>query len=129
MVCSNDHTFDVWFDNSISCVEQMECDLIDCPICGSFHIKKAIMAPSIPAKDSVIEDTKISSKEYLGNILNEHFEDVGSKFADEVMAIHVGDAEDRNIQGTISKDDRVSLNEEGVESEQQQRNKWKTLTD
>jgi len=45
--CHEGHGFDSWFQNSKAYDEQSARRLIDCPVCGSTKIGKAVMAPGI----------------------------------------------------------------------------------
>lgn len=51
LVCERKHTFESWFPNSSAYDKQVKRGLLSCPICGSEHIEKAIMAPQIARKD------------------------------------------------------------------------------
>ena len=46
-----------------------------------------------------------------------NFDYVGDKFADEARAIHYGEKEEREIYGETSIDDAVELIEEGINVE------------
>ncbi|MEM8877112.1 MAG: DUF1178 family protein [Pseudomonadota bacterium] len=50
--CAEGHEFEAWFRNSAACDEQLEAGLVSCGICGGTDVKKALMAPSIPAKSN-----------------------------------------------------------------------------
>ena len=45
--CDKGHGFDSWFQNSEAYERQARRGLIDCPVCGSTKVEKAIMAPRI----------------------------------------------------------------------------------
>ena len=47
--------------------------------------------------------------------IEENFDDVGDKFAEEARAIHRGDAEERGIYGEATEKEAVELAEEGIE--------------
>lgn len=47
LVCDKIHTFEGWFRNSDDFDAQCERGLVVCPICGSKHIKKGLMAPAV----------------------------------------------------------------------------------
>ncbi|MBN1944816.1 MAG: DUF1178 family protein [Bradymonadales bacterium] len=50
----------------------------------------------------------------IQEILDRHFEDVGSHFYDEAIAIHLGEANPRNLKGTASPQEEEELTELGV---------------
>ena len=45
--CENDHIFEAWFASSEQYEKQNKKKLINCPICNSNKIKKALMAPKL----------------------------------------------------------------------------------
>jgi hypothetical protein len=45
--CENGHTFESWFQNSTAYDKQAKRSLINCPVCNSAKVEKAIMAPSL----------------------------------------------------------------------------------
>lgn len=52
--------------------------------------------------------------EAMRTVIEEHFEDVGSGFADEAVAIYLGDAEERPIRGTATPEESAELTEMGI---------------
>ena len=53
--CDNGHDFDSWFQNSAAFDKQKKRGLVNCPVCGSAKVEKAIMAPRLAAKSSRAE--------------------------------------------------------------------------
>lgn len=47
LVCAEEHEFDGWFAGSQDFDRQIEERLVECPICGSAAVTKALMAPSV----------------------------------------------------------------------------------
>jgi hypothetical protein len=45
--CGNAHEFDGWFRSSASFDQQAAGLLLDCPVCGSTSVRRALMAPRI----------------------------------------------------------------------------------
>jgi len=45
--CANTHLFDAWFRNSDAYDAQARAGLLECPVCGSDDVGKALMAPRI----------------------------------------------------------------------------------
>ena len=81
------------------------------------------MAPSISLGKQKADGLK-QKKDKVEMILNKvrkhvenNFDYVGDKFADEARAIHYGDKEEREIYGETSIDDAVELIEEGINVE------------
>ena len=48
--CGNAHEFDGWFRSSASFEAQAEANLLDCPVCASTAITRAVMAPRIAVR-------------------------------------------------------------------------------
>jgi len=81
------------------------------------------MAPRISSGKQKTDGLK-QKKDKVEMILNKvrkhvenNFDYVGDKFADEARAIHYGDKEEREIYGETSIDDAVELIEEGINVE------------
>jgi hypothetical protein len=47
LVCERKHEFDIWFQNSADYEHQSGRGLVSCPACGSQHVEKALMRPSL----------------------------------------------------------------------------------
>tara|TARA_B110000459_G_scaffold24439_1_gene23440 strand:+ start:972 stop:1391 length:420 start_codon:yes stop_codon:yes gene_type:complete len=118
--CNQSHTFDAWFSDSLNFEKQNKNNQISCPNCSSLKIKKSIMAPSIPSKNykSDLLNEKKDKVEVILSKARKHVEDnfdyVGDKFADEARSMHYGEKEEREIYGETTIEDAVDLIEEGV---------------
>ena len=118
--CNQSHTFDAWFSDSLNFEKQNKKNQISCPNCSSLKIKKSIMAPSIPSKNykSDLLNEKKDKMEVVLSKVRKHVEDnfdyVGDKFADEARSMHYGEKEEREIYGETTIEDAVDLIEEGV---------------
>ena len=118
--CNQSHTFDAWFSDSLNFEKQNKNNQISCPNCSSLKIKKSIMAPSIPSKNykSDLLNEKKDNVEVVLSKVRKHVEDnfdyVGDKFADEARSMHYGEKEEREIYGETTIEDAVDLIEEGV---------------
>ena len=118
--CNQSHTFDAWFSDSLNFEKQNKKNQISCPNCSSLKIKKSIMAPSIPSKNykSDLLNEKKDKVEVILSKVRKHVEDnfdyVGDKFADEARSMHYGEKEEREIYGETTIEDAVDLIEEGV---------------
>ena len=118
--CNQSHTFDAWFSDSLNFEKQNKNNQISCPNCSSLKIKKSIMAPSIPSKNykSDLLNEKKDKVEVVLSKVRKHVEDnfdyVGDKFADEARSMHYGEKEEREIYGETTIEDAVELIEEGV---------------
>jgi hypothetical protein len=45
--CAKGHAFESWFQNSAAFDKQNKRGLVNCPVCGSSEVNKAIMAPQL----------------------------------------------------------------------------------
>ena len=98
-------------------------DIINVPNKHLTKIKKDIMAPRISSRKQKTNrlNQKKDKVEMILKKVREHVENnfdyVGDKFADEARAIHYGEKEEREIYGETSIDDAVELIEEGINVE------------
>jgi hypothetical protein len=120
--CIVEHEFDAWFSSSDGFDEQVAKGLVECPMCGSKAVTKAIMAPMVrttkgrEAPQSLAEAQKAVAEAM--HRLRRHVETthdyVGSGFASEARDIHEGMAPDRPIYGEATPDEVRGLVEDGV---------------
>ncbi len=50
--CDQGHAFESWFSNSAAYDKQAKRGLVNCPVCGSARVEKAIMAPRLSRADA-----------------------------------------------------------------------------
>jgi hypothetical protein len=60
LACDKGHSFESWFQNSAAYDKQVKRKLIECPLCGSAKVEKAIMAPRLARRD---KSTSIAVRE------------------------------------------------------------------
>ena len=48
--CERGHAFESWFQSSSAYESQEKRKLVNCPVCGSTKVERAIMAPQIVSK-------------------------------------------------------------------------------
>ncbi|MTI08657.1 DUF1178 family protein [Curvivirga aplysinae] len=119
--CENEHEFEGWFKDSASFEKQQELGLLECSICGSNNVKKALSAPNISTsrsqqKSQIEFFTKArNAMVQMRKDIESNCENVGNKFAEEARKIHYGEKEERGIYGNASADEVKELVEEGVE--------------
>jgi hypothetical protein len=130
LICSHDHAFEGWFGASADFDDQQARGLIECPVCGTKAVGKAIMAPALsgtkrrgrdlaPAPSDVQSGAHSAAMmmEAMGRIrrhVEESFDDVGDAFATEARAIHEGRSEERGIYGQATSAEVRKLVEDGV---------------
>jgi hypothetical protein len=136
--CERNHTFESWFQSSSAYEAQEKRKLVNCPVCGSAKVERAIMAPQIVSKkgrDVVVpapaatevaapastplmmaqeRELRAKIKELRDHIVK-NADNVGERFPNEARKMHYGDIEHRPIYGEASPEEARSLIEEGVE--------------
>lgn len=135
--CERGHVFEAWFGSSEDYEGQKARGLVSCPICNSANIDKAVMAPRIARKgnqQTLPALTKAGNAVAMANDgptpqqakamlealargqaeMLKNSDWVGTRFADEARAMHVGDREHRAIHGQATLDEARTLIEEGV---------------
>lgn len=129
LTCSNAHKFEGWFASTADFEQQQQSTLLNCPVCGSTEVSKALHAPYVntggthrPGESE--RQAKEDEKQY-SNVaqevaqLVEHLiantEDVGDAFPEEARRIHYNEAPERKIRGNASRDEVKELREEGIE--------------
>ena len=139
--CERGHAFESWFQSSAAYESQEKRKLVNCPVCGSAKVERAIMAPRIVGKKgrdkaepapvaAAPADTAASTptpllmaqerelraklKELRDHIVK-NADNVGERFPNEARKMHYGDIEHRPIYGEASPDEARALIEEGVE--------------
>src|SRR5271163_445631 len=144
LVCAKGHEFESWFAGSTAYDKQAKRGLVECPVCGSTKVEKALMTPRLtrsrksmvvepavpdtavpaapeppaPAPVAVISPQEQELRTKLRE-LREHLvknaENVGQQFPEEARKMHYGEKKHRSIYGTASPDDAKALHEEGIE--------------
>ncbi|HXN70680.1 MAG TPA: DUF1178 family protein [Bradyrhizobium sp.] len=139
--CERGHAFESWFQSSAAYESQEKRKLVNCPVCGSARVERAIMAPQIvstkggdraepaPAPAPTTEvatpastplmmaqerELRAKIKELRDHIVK-NADNVGERFPNEARKMHYGDIEHRPIYGEASPDEARSLIDEGVE--------------
>jgi hypothetical protein len=125
------HGFDGWFRSGDDFETQADKGLVECPVCGSTEIAKALMRPSIGkgAIASGEEHTPVPAGGGYANVeaakafvrlqamareLRAKADYVGPRFAEEARRIHYGESEARQIYGEASPAEVKGLGEEGI---------------
>lgn len=123
LCCDNEHVFEAWFSSSLQYEEQKKNKLINCPICNSTKVKKALMAPKLKgtkkidksARQNVLNDNTVIEKfKKLKKFIEKNTEDVGKNFTEEARKIHYGESDPKPIRGETTREQAEELLEEGV---------------
>ncbi len=121
LICGNGHCFEGWFEDADAFDRQLAEKLILCPVCNDETIVKKPFVPAVRTHAAAHPDREISPsdlqelKQRIVEFVNEHFENVGTRFAAEALKIHYGVAEPRNIRGVSTPQEEKLLQEEGVQ--------------
>ena len=118
--CSDcDYSFEGWFENTKDYNKQIKKDLVSCPSCNSFQIKKALMAPNVAKKSNTIISKKnksiASNIKKLKKIIEKEFDYVGDKFTEEAKKIKYGEVKERAIYGEASIEQTKELIDEDID--------------
>ena len=137
--CERGHGFESWFQSSSAYEAQEKRKLVNCPVCGSAKVERAIMAPQIVSKKGresappapaastevaaptstplmMAQERELRAKlKELRDHIVKNADNVGERFPNEARKMHYGDIEHRPIYGEASPDEARSLIEEGVE--------------
>jgi len=129
LTCSNAHKFEGWFASASDFEQQQQSTLLNCPVCGSTQVSKALHAPHVNtgvahrlgererrAKDDEKQYTNVAQEvAQLVEHLIANTEDVGDSFPEEARRIHYNETPERKIRGNASRDEVKELREEGIE--------------
>lgn len=134
--CDKGHAFESWFQSSSAYENQEKRRLVNCPVCGSAKVERAIMAPQIVSKKGresaapapasaetpsstpllMAQERELRAKlKELRDHIVKNADNVGERFPTEARKMHYGDIEHRPIYGEASPEEARSLIEEGVE--------------
>lgn len=123
--CDADHQFESWFKSSAAFDTLMAGGHVSCAVCGSASVEKALMAPRVAGAEAGADpDTPgplsqpASPAEQALRAMREQVEKnsdyVGTNFASEARAIHMGESPERSIYGEARPEEARKLVEDGV---------------
>jgi len=138
LCCECGHAFESWFQSSSAYDSQIKRKLVNCPVCDSAKVEKAIMAPRItrkgrsqtPASEPAVTPEAVSSPatlmmteerelraklKELRDYVTKNADNVGNRFPTEARKMHYGDIEHRAIYGEASMEEAQSLSDEGID--------------
>ena len=83
LVCDADHEFEGWFGDSAAFEEQSRSGLLQCPVCGTGDVRRALMAPNLASP---------KTRAKAGNALPPAPDAaaLGSEGAPQAAAVHTG---------------------------------------
>ena len=121
--CRCTHEFEGWFPDSKEYKKQKNKGMIQCPMCDSTSVDKAIMAPAVktskikaqPDEDfMVMGESADQILRKLNKKIKKDFQDVGKNFAKEARKAHKG-KRDQKFYGKPSKEETNKLLDEGID--------------
>ena len=139
LYCSNQNSFDGWFQNIEAYQNQKSKGLILCPLCGSDDIIKSLTTPSFRLSKVKSTDTEVEQKEVddknlrkpvrsndkmndisillraMKKEIKKNSEFVGDDFVKEVRSMQVDKTKERSIYGHGTKKEIEELKDEGVD--------------
>ncbi|MGJ8528978.1 DUF1178 family protein [Maritalea sp.] len=124
LCCANEHKFEAWFKNAAAYDVQAGQGILECPVCGSADVSKALMAPAVGKKSNqkVALSAGHPEQKALREAMNKlrtkvvsEAEYVGDRFAAEARKIHLEETDSRGIYGEATSDEVSSLVEDGID--------------
>ncbi|MEP0324550.1 DUF1178 family protein [Bauldia litoralis] len=142
--CEKDHEFEAWFRSGDDYDRLAGEKAVNCAVCGSTRVEKALMAPAVarssrtrgmdivkvdagreaaPAADEKVQLATSDPRERalrsaireLRQKVTERADYVGNRFAEEARKIHHQEVEPRGIYGEATSEDAKALAEEGID--------------
>ncbi|WP_313081338.1 DUF1178 family protein [Pulveribacter sp.] len=139
LLCAHGHGFEGWFGSEDDFQSQLARGLVQCPMCASADIRKALSAPRLnlrsnqgsgpdqptaaphpPAstgKDAALASVPAELQAawlQLSRRIIANTEDVGTRFAQEARRMHHGEIEERGIRGQATAQEAAQLLDEGI---------------
>ncbi|MEZ5724381.1 MAG: DUF1178 family protein [Paracoccaceae bacterium] len=112
--CKEGHRFDGWFASSAAFEAQRDAGQVQCAICGSHEVDRALMSPGVPTRSNRLSEGGKTPLEQLREHVEANSDYVGLRFADEARAMHEGRSDPRAIHGEAKPEEARALIEEGV---------------
>ena len=119
--CRKNHVFEAYFADTAAYEAQAKGGEVACPVCGDSRVAKAPMAPNIAVggggeREAPPEVAQaVATLRKMRSFIERHFDHVGGRFPEEARKIHYGEVERRNIYGDATREEVVSLEDEGIE--------------
>lgn len=121
--CQASHTFEGWFASEDDFLRQQAAHMVSCPMCNNAEITRMPSAPRLNLGAGQTNEAshlptaaqlQAAYSQVVRKVLAET-EDVGTRFAEEVRAMHYDQAPARNVRGEASEEEREELADEGIE--------------
>ena len=119
--CSQDHSFERWFQSSEAYEKLAAAGLLSCIDCGDSHIMKSLMTPKLSTRKpksktslTVPMGDKEKALAKLKAAVEKNSDYVGMNFASEARAMHDGEQPTRSIYGEARPEEAKALIEDGI---------------
>jgi hypothetical protein len=121
--CNNRHEFESWFSESKEYEKLKKRKLIECIFCKSKNVDKSIMSPNIVVKNK-IKEKEFNNKEFkkiqkeltkIRKFVKKNFLFVGDQLPKKAREIYYDNKKNKNIYGTATFDEKLELEEEGID--------------
>lgn len=127
--CDQNHSFESWFASAEAFEKLRAAGMVNCAICGSAKVEKALMAPAVrPARKAAAAAPKAPTEaplttpqnpmehalEAMRREVEQNSDYVGLNFAAEARAMHAGERPERAIHGEAKLEDARALLEDGI---------------
>ena len=121
--CNNRHEFESWFSESKEYEKLKKRKLIECIFCKSKKVDKSIMSPNIVVKNK-IKEKEFNNKEFkkiqkeltkMRKFVKKNFLFVGDQLPKKAREIYYDNKKNKNIYGTATFDEKLELEEEGID--------------
>ncbi|QXL85774.1 DUF1178 family protein [Comamonas sp. NLF-1-9] len=132
--CAMDHAFEGWFASEQDFLSQQERQLVQCPLCGSTGVHKALSAPRLNLKSGRRKGSPNAQEAGTGTAVQPapaaaalqaawlrlarelvaQTEDVGERFAAEARRMHEKEIPERPIRGQASAQEAEELLQDGI---------------
>ena len=128
LACERGHAFESWFPDGESFDTQARRGLVQCAVCDSVKVHKALMAPAVHGTRRVemadaqkpvalIDDKQRELRAAILDLkqkIEANTDDVGGRFPEVARAMHAGDEPERAIRGRASIEEARGLVEDGI---------------
>lgn len=126
--CDNAHDFEAWFRSNEDYETQTKRGFVECPVCGSSQVEKALMAPAVAtgrtkdarkqammvAAGQAMQQEMAKKMRELTRHVKANADNVGERFPEEARQMHYGEKDAKPIYGTAAPEEVEELVDEGV---------------
>ncbi len=120
--CINGHSFEGWFEDSKTFMQQQENGQITCPVCNTAIVEQKLSPVAVKKSSGSPMEARMQANktviaelaEKITEFVEKNFEDVGADFTKEALKMHYGATEKRNIRGSTTVEEDKILDKEGI---------------